>query len=84
MSEVLTFYQCEQIIKKVKDWDSLNDLLTKQSLPKNRGRIFERFTQLYMQTKPCVGNLEWVDTITENRTPKLFTKIVAHAKKRFC
>ena len=51
MVKALTFYQCDQIIKKAKDWDSLNDLVTEQSLSLDQDRIFERFTQLYLQTK---------------------------------
>jgi len=51
MVKALTFYQCDQIIKKANDWNSLNDLISNQSIPLNRGKIFERFTQLYLQSK---------------------------------
>ena len=63
MVKALTFYQCDQIIKKAIDWDSLNKLISNKSIPLNRGRIFERFTQLYLQTKPEYGTVvrrdEW-------------------------
>ncbi len=52
MVKSLTIYQCDQIIKGCKNWKALDQAIRSQKGKRSKGNLFERFTQLYFQTKP--------------------------------